>query len=98
MADKKPGFFTRLANGVKGVRAELRRVIWPTKDKLKQISVVCLAIILFFAIYLTVIGSGAKWVLEKVGFYERVEATTTAVAVPDISGAETTAETTAAES
>lgn len=104
MADKKPGFFKRLANGVKGVRSELKRVIWPTKDKLKQISVVCLAIIVFFAIYLSVISSGAKWLLEKTGFYERVEVTTTAVAVPEASSADTTAaeteatETTQAES
>lgn len=92
MADKKPGFFKSIANGYKGVKTELKRVIWPTKEKLKQISVVCLAIIVFFSIYLSVIGSGARWLLEKAGFYDRVEttATTTTIVVPETTAAETT--------
>lgn len=93
MADKKPNFFKRIGATFKGVVLELKKVIWPTKEKLKQTSAVCLAIIVFFAIYLTALGSGARWLLEKIGFYDVAETTVTetTVAVPETTAAETTA-------
>ena len=91
MADNKGNFFKRLGKKISDVFAELKRVTWPTGEKLAKTAAVVLLVIVFFAVYLTLIGNGGRWILDKVGFYDAVEttaATTTA--------AETTAETTAA--
>jgi len=79
MADKskKKNIFSRIAQVFKEVRSELKKAVWPTKEKLRNTSAVVLAVILFFAIFLSVISSGGRWVLEKVGFYDEVEVTET---------------------
>ncbi len=88
MADKKkkPNIFKRIAQKFNDVRLELKRVIWPTKEKLAQNSAVVLVVIAVCAILLTAIGKGAGWVLEKVGFYKQnieTSATTTVPSLPD---------------
>ena len=75
MADKKGNIFQRIAKGFGDVIAELKRVTWPTKEKLTKTSAVVLLVIVFFAVYLTIIGSGGRWVLDKIGFYNIVETT-----------------------
>ena len=78
MADKKkkPNIFKRIAQKFKDVRQELKRVIWPTKEKLIQTCAVVLVVIVVCTIFLTAIGKVGGWVLEKVGFYEQVVETT----------------------
>ena len=39
-------------------------------------------VILFFAVYLTLIGTGGRWVLDNIGFYDVVETEPT---VPTVS-------------
>ena len=97
MADKKGNIFTRIAKSFGDVIAELKRVTWPTKDKLAKTSAVVLLVIAFFAVYLTIIGSGGRWVLDKIGFYDIVETTAT-TAEETTAASETTpaSETTAA--
>jgi len=97
MADKKGNIFQRAAKGISDVFAELKRVTWPTKDKLAKTSAVVLLVIAFFAVYLTIIGNGGRWVLDKIGFYNLVE-TTAASTEATTQASETTAaaETTAA--
>ena len=88
---KKPNIFKRIAQKFKDVRQELKRVIWPTKEKLIQNSAVVLVVIAVCAILLTAIGKGAGWILEKVGFYKQnVETTITTTVASDDSGADTT--------
>lgn len=87
MADNKSkNIFKRITQTFKEVVSEVKKVVWPSKDKLKRTSAVVLLVIVFFAVFLTAIGSGGRWILEKVGFYDTVETTV----------AETTVETTAA--
>ena len=93
MADNKGNIFQRIAKGFTDVIAELKRVTWPTKDKLAKTSAVVLLVIAFFAVYLTIIGSGGRWVLDKIGFYNIVETT---AATTQASETTTAAETTAA--
>ena len=93
MADNKGNIFQRAAKGFSDVIAELKRVTWPTKEKLTKTSAVVLLVIVFFAIYLTIIGSGGRWVLDKIGFYNIVETT---AATTQASETTTAAETTAA--
>ena len=80
MADKKGNIFTRIAKSFGDVIAELKRVTWPTREKLTKTSAVVLLVIVFFAVYLTIIGSGGRWVLDKIGFDNIVETTATETA------------------
>ena len=101
MADKnkKKNIFQRIAQQFLDVKAELKRVVWPSKEKLKNTSAVVLVVIVFFAIYLTIIGSGGRWILDKVGFYDIVETTaTTTEAAETTTAAETSASATETES
>ena len=77
MADNKGNIFKRLGKKVSDVFAELKRVTWPTGEKLAKTAAVVLLVIVFFAVYLTLIGNGGRWILDKVGFYDIVETTAT---------------------
>ena len=83
MADKKGNFFKRFIKKVSDVFAELKRVTWPTGEKLAKTAAVVLLVIVFFAVYLTLIGNGGRWILDKVGFYDIVETTVAAETVPE---------------
>ena len=98
MAEKKGNIFKRAGKAFTDVIAELKRVTWPTKEKLTKTSAVVLLVIVFFAVYLTIIGSGGRWVLDKIGFYNIVETTAASTEASETTAAETTAvaETTAA--
>ena len=82
MADKKNNIFKRIGKKFSDIIAELKRVTWPTKEKLAKTSAVVLLVILFFAVYLTLIGTGGRWVLDNIGFYDVVETEPT---VPTVS-------------
>ena len=71
MADKSKNknVFQKIAQVYKEVRQELRKSTWPSKEKLKNTSAVVLVVIVFFAIFLSIINNGGHWVLEKIGFY-----------------------------
>jgi preprotein translocase SecE subunit len=92
MADNKGNIFKRLGKKISDVFAELKRVTWPTGEKLAKTAAVVLLVIVFFAVYLTLIGNGGRWILDKVGFYDIVETT-----VPVETVAETEATTAATE-
>ena len=92
MADNKGNIFKRLGKKISDVFAELKRVTWPTGEKLAKTAAVVLLVIVFFAVYLTLIGNGGRWILDKVGFYDIVETT-----VPVETVAETEATTVATE-
>ena len=66
MADKKNNIFKRIGKKFSDIIAELKRVTWPTKEKLAKTSAVVLLVILFFAVYLTLIGTGGRWVLDNI--------------------------------
>ncbi|MBR2993180.1 MAG: preprotein translocase subunit SecE [Clostridiales bacterium] len=77
MADKKGNIFKRFGKRVSDIIAELKRVTWPTGEKLAKTSAVVLLVIVFFAVYLTLISDGGRWILDKIGFYDIVETTAT---------------------
>ena len=87
MADNKGNIFKRLGKKISDVFAELKRVTWPTGEKLAKTAAVVLLVIVFFAVYLTLIGNGGRWILDKVGFYDIVETT---VPVETVAETETT--------
>jgi preprotein translocase subunit SecE len=79
MADKsKKNVFQRIAQTFKEVRQELKKSVWPSKEKLRNTSAVVLAVIVFFAVFLSIISIGGRWALDKADFYDEVEPTATA--------------------
>ena len=95
MADNKGNIFKRLGKKISDVFAELKRVTWPTGEKLAKTAAVVLLVIVFFAVYLTLIGNGGRWILDKVGFYDIVETTVASESVSETEA--TTVATEAAE-
>ena len=83
MADKNSNIFKRIGKKFSDIIAELKRVTWPTKEKLAKTSAVVLLVILFFAVYLTLIGTGGRWILDKIGFYDVVETEPTIASATD---------------
>ena len=95
MADNKGNIFKRLGKRISDVFSELKRVTWPTGEKLAKTAAVVLLVIVFFAVYLTLLGNGGRWILDKVGFYDIVETTveSTEAAVSETEAATEAAET-----
>jgi preprotein translocase subunit SecE len=54
-SDSKKG---GLISYLKGVRQELRKVVWPTKDELSKDTVVVIACVAFFALAFWLIDTG----------------------------------------
>lgn len=75
---KKKNVFQKIAQVFKEVRQELRKSSWPSKEKLKNTSAVVLAVIVFFAVFLSFISLGGRYVLDKFNFYDEVEPSATA--------------------
>jgi preprotein translocase subunit SecE len=105
MAEKKKDFFLKrwgkaIVRRFVETRQELKRVIWPTKAKLMQVSVVVLAVILAAAILLSGTSKLTNTILEAVGFYKQTTETTVAATAAQTTAAPATvtpaAETTAA--
>ena len=91
MADKKKeNIFKRIATRFVEVRQELKRVIWPSKEKLIQTSAIVFAVIVAFTVILTMVSQGGTAILDKVGFYNQVIETTTVPTAPTTIPVETT--------
>ncbi len=65
---KKP-IGVRFKNFFGGIRAELKRVSWPDKKRLKQSTVTVLAIILMFVVLVWVFDTVIRSVFTASGFY-----------------------------
>ena len=57
--------FTRLTNYVKGTRAEMAHVKWPTKKQITNLTILVIGASLFVAAYLGVFDSIFAAILEK---------------------------------
>ncbi len=66
--DKKP-FLTRIKNFFTNLFAELKRVVWPDKKKLKQNTVTVLVIIIAAAAMIWVFDTLLNFILTSTGFY-----------------------------
>ena len=54
-ATAKPGFFDRLLQYFRDVRAEMTRVVWPTRTEVLNSSVVVITTLLFFILFITIV-------------------------------------------
>lgn len=58
---RRAGFFERLGQFVSDVRGELRRVSWPSTVQVRNMTVITIITVLFFALYLLVVDTA--WTL-----------------------------------
>ena len=54
----RAGFFERTAQFLRDVRAEMRRVSWPTANEVKNTTIITLVAVVFFAVYLFLVDQG----------------------------------------
>ena len=64
MAEKKKNIFKRIAQKFRDVRLEMKKAVWPSKEKLKQTSAVVLVVIVFFAIFLNILLNDYQIILQ----------------------------------
>ncbi|WP_321971721.1 preprotein translocase subunit SecE [Paratractidigestivibacter sp.] len=56
--NKKPGFFKRIGNWFGDVKAEMRRVTWPSKTELRNYSVAVIVMLVVFGLVIWLVDSG----------------------------------------
>jgi preprotein translocase subunit SecE len=68
-----PGAFGRIGQYLHDVRAELKRVSWPSATHVQNTTIITLIAVIFFAVYLFAVDQalsrliiGLDWVLEKI--------------------------------
>ena len=54
----RAGFFERTAQFISDVRAEMRRVSWPTANEVKNTTIITIIAVIFFAVYLFIVDQG----------------------------------------
>ena len=69
----QPSWPSRLGQFINDVRAEMKRVSWPTLNEVKNTTIITLIAVIFFAVYLFVVDQGLSrlilgldWLLEKI--------------------------------
>ena len=53
-------------NLLKEARAEIRRVVWPSRQETNQTTMIVLALVIFFALILWGLDSGLSWIVASV--------------------------------
>lgn len=68
-----PGWVGRLVQFVHDVRAEMKRVSWPTPTHVKNTTIITLIAVVFFAVYLFLVDQGLsrlilglEWLVDKI--------------------------------
>ncbi|HQE64534.1 MAG TPA: preprotein translocase subunit SecE [Candidatus Saccharicenans sp.] len=63
---EKLAWYKRLWNYLKDVRAELKKVTWPSKKEVYGTTVVVIVAVLFFGFYLFFIDVLASWLITQI--------------------------------
>lgn len=70
----RAGFFTRTGQFLRDVRAEMKRVSWPSAREVKNTTIITLVAVIFFAVYLwgvdqaiVQLGRFGGWLLSLIG-------------------------------
>ena len=66
-SNKKPSIFARLWGYLKGVRTELKRVTWPTRKEVLNYCVIVVVMLIFFALFTTLVDMGSTELITLVG-------------------------------
>ena len=65
LAGPRIGGLERLAQFLRDVRAEMKRVSWPTPNEVKNTTIITLIAVIFFAVYLFAIDHGLAFLLDQ---------------------------------
>jgi len=66
-AAPKPGFFARIGQYFRDVRAEMTRVVWPTRPEVLNSSVVVVVTLIFFIAFIALTDLVVQRVLLLIG-------------------------------
>lgn len=61
----RAGFFARTGQFVSDVRAEMKRVSWPSSTDVKNTTVIVVIAVIFFAVYLFAIDRGISFLITQ---------------------------------
>src|SRR5215210_430274 len=61
----RAGFLTRTAQFLRDVRAEMKRVSWPTFNEVKNTTIITLIAVVFFAIYLFAVDQSWAFLITQ---------------------------------
>lgn len=65
-APAKPNVFARLVSYVRDVRAEMKRVVWPTRAEVRSMWIVVIVALIFFIVYLFFVDTIVVYLLGAV--------------------------------
>jgi preprotein translocase subunit SecE len=65
VAGPRAGFFTRISQFLRDVRAEMNRVSWPTPNEVKNTTIITLIAVIFFAIYLFAVDQVLSFLITQ---------------------------------
>ncbi|MBV9210962.1 MAG: preprotein translocase subunit SecE [Acidobacteria bacterium] len=65
MTGARAGFFTRASQFLADVRAEMRRVSWPTMIDVRNTTIIVLVAVIFFAVYLFLVDRGVAFLITQ---------------------------------
>lgn len=92
--DEKPGFFKRIKSFFSDIKAELKRVTWPDKKRLKSNASIVIAIILLSVLMIFIFDTVISSLLNALGFYDydrdRHKGTSTTEITQTVENTETT--------
>lgn len=61
----RAGFFTRASQFLHDVRAEMKRVSWPTLNDVRNTTIIVLVAVIFFAVYLFLVDRGVAFLITQ---------------------------------
>ncbi|MCJ7587362.1 MAG: preprotein translocase subunit SecE [Candidatus Aminicenantes bacterium] len=62
----KEKWYRRFVNFIKNVRAELKKVTWPSRSEVYSTTIVVILATVFFGFYLFLVDALSSWALTKV--------------------------------
>jgi preprotein translocase subunit SecE len=65
VAGPRAGFFTRMTQFLRDVRAEMKRVSWPTPGEVKNTTIITIIAVIFFSIYLFIVDQGLAFLITQ---------------------------------
>lgn len=65
VAGPRAGFFDRVAQFWRDIRAEMNRVSWPSANEVKNTTIITLIAVIFFAIYLFAVDRGLAFLIGQ---------------------------------
>ncbi len=84
----KVGFFTKFKKFVRDLKSELKRIIWPNKEKMIHSTAVVLSVIIAAVLVIWAVDSLVNGVLTATGFYKPMNVETQATTTPATSAGE----------